>query len=220
MSSSDRQRNLERIVDSGVVAVMRGADADSLIETAEALERGGVSAIEITADNPGAMEMIRDVSSAFDDEVIVGAGTVLDGETARNTLLAGAEFVVGPNFEPDVVETCNRYNAVVAPGIMTPTEAVRAMEAGSDFVKVFPASTLGPGHLKSMKGPLGQIPMMPTGGVDVDNAAEFIEAGAMVVGAGSALVDGDAVANGDFDAITEQARRFSEVIDEARGDSA
>ncbi|WP_224269492.1 bifunctional 4-hydroxy-2-oxoglutarate aldolase/2-dehydro-3-deoxy-phosphogluconate aldolase [Haloprofundus salinisoli] len=216
MSSSDRQRNLERIVDSGVVAVMRGADADSLIETAEALERGGVSAIEITADNPGAMEMIRDVSGAFGDEVIVGAGTVLDGATARNALLAGAEFVVGPNFEPTVVETCNRYNAVVAPGIMTPTEAVRAMEAGSDFVKVFPASTLGPGHLKSMKGPLGQIPMMPTGGVDVDNAAEFIDAGAMVVGAGSALVDGDAVAEGDFEAITEQARRFSEVIDEAR----
>ncbi|KTG10079.1 2-dehydro-3-deoxyphosphogluconate aldolase [Haloprofundus marisrubri] len=216
MSSSDRQRNLERIVDSGVVAVMRGADADSLIQTAEALERGGVSAIEITADNPGAMEMIRDVSGAFGDEVIVGAGTVLDSETARSTLLAGAEFVVGPNFEPEVVETCNRYNTVVAPGIMTPTEAVRAMEAGSDFVKVFPASTLGPGHLSSMKGPLGQIPMMPTGGVDVDNAADFIEAGAMVVGAGSALVDGDAVANEDFDAITEQAQRFSDVIDDAR----
>ncbi|QCJ47932.1 bifunctional 4-hydroxy-2-oxoglutarate aldolase/2-dehydro-3-deoxy-phosphogluconate aldolase [Haloprofundus sp. MHR1] len=216
MSSSDRHRNLERIVDSGVVAVMRGADADSLIQTAEALERGGVSAIEITADNPGAMEMIRDVSGAFGDEVIVGAGTVLDAETARSTLLAGAEFVVGPNFEPDVVETCNRYNAVVAPGVMTPTEAVRAMEAGSDFVKVFPASTLGPGHLKSMKGPLGQIPMMPTGGVDVDNAADFVDAGAMVVGAGSALVDGDAVAEGDFEAITEQARRFSDVVDEAR----
>ncbi|WP_224337008.1 bifunctional 4-hydroxy-2-oxoglutarate aldolase/2-dehydro-3-deoxy-phosphogluconate aldolase [Haloprofundus halobius] len=216
MSSSDRQRNLERIVDSGVVAVMRGADADSLLETAEALERGGVSAIEITADNPGALEMIRDVSGAFGDEVVVGAGTVLDAETARSTLLAGAEFVVGPNFEPDVVETCNRYNAVVAPGIMTPTEAVRAMEAGSDFVKVFPASTLGPGHLSSMKGPLGQVPMMPTGGVDVDNAADFIDAGAMVVGAGSALVDGDAVERGDFDAVTEQARRFTEVIDEAR----
>ncbi|WP_101296453.1 bifunctional 4-hydroxy-2-oxoglutarate aldolase/2-dehydro-3-deoxy-phosphogluconate aldolase [Halegenticoccus soli] len=216
MPAVDRHRDVQRIVDSGVVAVLRGADADLVIEVAEALRDGGVTAIEITADTPGAMDMIGEVAGSFGEEVIVGAGTVLDGATARSALLAGAEFVVSPTLDEGVVETCNRYGTVVAPGVFTPTEALRGYEAGADMVKVFPASTGGPGHVKSIKGPLPQVPIMPTGGVGLDNAADFIEAGADVVGAGSALVDDEAAESGAFDEITETARRFTEAVEGAR----
>ena len=209
---------LSRLDDSGVVAVLRGVPADQLIEIAEALREGGVTAVEITADTPGVADLIDEVSGSFDDEVVVGTGTVLDSETARTTLMAGAEFVVSPSLHEDVIETCNRYGAVSAPGVMTPTEAVRGYEAGADFVKVFPAKTVGPAHLGAMKGPLGQIPMMPTGGVSPDNAAEYIDAGAFAVGAGGALVDYDAAERGDYEVITETAREFTRVVEEARAD--
>ncbi|MDB2261509.1 bifunctional 4-hydroxy-2-oxoglutarate aldolase/2-dehydro-3-deoxy-phosphogluconate aldolase [Halorubrum ezzemoulense] len=209
---------LSRLVDSGVVAVLRGVPADQLIEIAEALREGGVTAVEITADTPNVADLIDEVTASFDDEVVVGTGTVLDSETARTTLMAGAEFVVSPSLHEDVIETCNRYGAVSAPGVMTPTEAVRGYEAGADFVKVFPAKTVGPAHLGAMKGPLGQIPMMPTGGVGPDNAAEYVEAGAFAVGAGGALVDYDAAERGDYEVITETAREFTRVVEEARGD--
>ena len=208
---------LSRLVDSGVVAVLRGVPADQLIEIAEALREGGVTAVEITADTPNVGDLIGEVAGSFDDEVVVGTGTVLDSETARTTLMAGAEFVVSPSLHEDVIETCNRYGAVSAPGVMTPTEAVRGYEAGADFVKVFPAKTVGPAHLGAMKGPLGQIPMMPTGGVSPENAAEYVEAGAFAVGAGGALVDYDAAERGDYEAITETAREFTRVVEEARG---
>ncbi|MUV58582.1 bifunctional 4-hydroxy-2-oxoglutarate aldolase/2-dehydro-3-deoxy-phosphogluconate aldolase, partial [Halogeometricum sp. CBA1124] len=139
MVTLDANEDMQRLVDSGVVAVMRGADADTIIEVAQALNEGGVTAYEITADNPDAMELISEVSASFtDEEAIVGAGTVLDSETARASIMNGAEFVVGPNFDEGVVETCNRYGTLVAPGILTPTEAVDAYEAGADMVKVFP----------------------------------------------------------------------------------
>jgi 2-dehydro-3-deoxyphosphogluconate aldolase/(4S)-4-hydroxy-2-oxoglutarate aldolase len=209
---------LSRIADSGVVAVLRGVEADQLIGIADALREGGVTAVEITADTPGVAEKIGDVAGAFGDEVVVGTGTVLDGETARTTLLAGAEFVVSPSLHEDVIETCNRYGAVSAPGIMTPTEAIRGYEAGADFVKVFPATTVGPDHLAAMRGPLGQIPMMPTGGVAPDNAADYVDAGAFAVGAGGALVDYDAAARGEYETITDTAREFTRIVEEARGD--
>jgi 2-dehydro-3-deoxyphosphogluconate aldolase/(4S)-4-hydroxy-2-oxoglutarate aldolase len=217
MVALDSHEDMQRIAESGVVAVMRGADADTIIEVAQALQEGGVTAYEITADNPDAMDLISEVSASFtEDEAIVGAGTVLDATTARTAIMAGAEFVVGPNFDEGVVETCNRYGTVVAPGIMTPTEAVNAYEAGADLVKVFPASVVGPSHLSSMNGPLPQIPMMPTGGIDIDNVADYIEAGAVVVGAGSAIMDGDAIEAGEYEAITEKAREFTDVIEAAR----
>jgi 2-dehydro-3-deoxyphosphogluconate aldolase/(4S)-4-hydroxy-2-oxoglutarate aldolase len=217
MVTLDANEDMQRLVDSGVVAVMRGADADTIIEVAQALHVGGVTAYEITADNPDAMELISEVSASFtDEEAIVGAGTVLDSETARASIMNGAEFVVGPNFDEGVVETCNRYGTLVAPGILTPTEAVNAYEAGADMVKVFPASVMGPKHLASIKGPLPQIPLMPTGGIDIDNVADYVEAGAVVVGAGSAIMDGDAIAAGDFESITETAREFTQVIEDAR----
>ncbi|ELZ30733.1 2-dehydro-3-deoxyphosphogluconate aldolase/4-hydroxy-2-oxoglutarate aldolase [Halorubrum distributum JCM 9100] len=207
---------LSRLVDSGVVAVLRGVPADQLIEITEALREGGVTAVEITADTPDVAEKLGEVAGSFDDEVVVGTGTVLDSETARTTLMAGAEFVVSPSLHEDVIETCNRYGAVSAPGVMTPTEAIRGYEAGADFVKVFPAKTVGPAHLGAMKGPLGQIPMMPTGGVSPDNAAEYIDAGAFAVGAGGALVDYDAAERGDYEVITETAREFTRVVEAAR----
>ncbi|WP_144927038.1 bifunctional 4-hydroxy-2-oxoglutarate aldolase/2-dehydro-3-deoxy-phosphogluconate aldolase [Halorubrum salsamenti] len=209
---------LSRIVDSGVVAVLRGVEADQLIGITEALREGGVTAVEITADTPDVAEKLGEVAGSFDDEVVVGTGTVLDSETARTTLMAGAEFVVSPSLHEDVIETCNRYGAVSAPGVMTPTEAIRGYEAGADFVKVFPAKTVGPAHLGAMKGPLGQIPMMPTGGVGPDNAADYIDAGAFAVGAGGALVDYDAAERGDYEAITETAREFVRVVEDARDD--
>ncbi|WP_363465668.1 bifunctional 4-hydroxy-2-oxoglutarate aldolase/2-dehydro-3-deoxy-phosphogluconate aldolase [Halogeometricum borinquense] len=217
MVTLDSHEDMQRLVDSGVVAVMRGADADTIIEVAQALHDGGVTAYEITADNPDAMDLISEVSSSFSEtEAIVGAGTVLDSETARASIMNGAEFVVGPNFDEGVVETCNRYGTLVSPGILTPTEAVDAYEAGADMVKVFPASVMGPKHLASIKGPLPQIPLMPTGGIGIDNVADYIEAGAVVVGAGSAIMDADAIEAGDFEAITETAREFTQVIEDAR----
>ena len=207
---------LSRLADAGVVAVLRGVDADQLIGITEALREGGVTAVEITADTPDVAGKLGEVTASFDDEVVVGTGTVLDSETARTTLMAGAEFVVSPSLHEDVIETCNRYGAVTAPGVMTPTEAIRGYEAGADFVKVFPAKTVGPGHLAAMKGPLGQIPMMPTGGVGPDNAGDYVDAGAFAVGAGGALVDYDAAERGDYEAITETAREFTRVVAEAR----
>jgi 2-dehydro-3-deoxyphosphogluconate aldolase/(4S)-4-hydroxy-2-oxoglutarate aldolase len=217
MVTLDTSEALQRLVDSGVVAVMRGADPDTAIEVAAALEAGGVTAFEITAENPDAMELIAEMSASFDDsEVIVGAGTVLDSETAHTAITSGAEFVVGPTFDRGVVETCNRYGVPVAPGVLTPTEAVTAYEAGADIAKVFPASSMGPGHLSSIAGPLPQIPLMPTGGVDLDNVADYIEAGADVVGAGSAIMDASAIEAGDFESITDTARKFTRTIEEAR----
>jgi len=209
---------LSRLADTGVVAVLRGVEADQLIEITDALREGGVTTVEITADTPDVAGKLGEVTGSFGDEVVVGTGTVLDSETARTTLMAGAEFVVSPSLHEDVIETCNRYGAVTAPGVMTPTEAIRGYEAGADFVKVFPAKTVGPAHLGAMKGPLGQIPMMPTGGVSPDNAGDYVEAGAFAVGAGGSLVDYDAAERGDYESITETAREFVQVVEEARGD--
>lgn len=217
MVTLDTSEALQRLVDSGVVAVMRGADPDTAIEVASALADGGVTAFEITAENPDAMDLVAELSASFDESAaIVGAGTVLDSETARAAITSGAEFVVGPTFDPGVVETCNRYGVPVAPGVLTPTEAVTAYEAGADIAKVFPASSMGPGHLSSIAGPLPQIPLMPTGGIDSDNVADYIEAGAAVVGAGSAIMDDAAIEAGEFESLTETARDFTRTIEEAR----
>jgi 2-dehydro-3-deoxyphosphogluconate aldolase/(4S)-4-hydroxy-2-oxoglutarate aldolase len=206
----------EQLRDSGVVAVLRGVEADTLIEITDALVDGGVTGIELTADTPGIAGMVEELSATFDDEIAVGVGTVLDSETARTVMLSGADFVVSPSLHEDVITVCNRYGTLVAPGIMTPTEAIRGYEAGADLLKVFPASSLGPGHLGAIKGPLGQVPLMPTGGVDTENAGDYIAAGAECVGAGGALVDDAAVEAGEYATITENARSFREAIEAAR----
>ena len=208
---------LERLLDSGVVAVIRGADADTVVDIARAVHAGGVTAVEVTADTPGVMDLIAEVTAALaEEDVIVGAGTILDGETARSAILAGAEFVVSPSVSTDAIEVCNRYGVPVAPGAATPTEAVTAYEAGADIVKVFPASSLGVGYVKSLTGPLGHIPLLPTGGVDAVNAGDFIDAGAAAVGVGSALVDDELVATEDFAEITTRAEALVEAVTNAR----
>ena len=210
-------RVFDQLIDSGVVAVMRGADADTIIDVATALHDGGVTAYEITADNANAAALISEVRASFrDSEVTVGAGTVLDSPTAQEMITSGAEFIVGPTFDPDILEICNRHGTLVAPGILSPTEALNAYEAGADLLKVFPAATVGPTHLSSIAGPLPHLPLMPTGGINIDNVADYIEAGAAVVGAGGALMNTDAIAAGDFESITETAEMFTQEIETAR----
>ncbi|WP_129114705.1 bifunctional 4-hydroxy-2-oxoglutarate aldolase/2-dehydro-3-deoxy-phosphogluconate aldolase [Halegenticoccus tardaugens] len=209
---------LDRITESGVVAIVRGIDADDAVDAVSALAAGGVRAIEITADTDGVLGMLRAVDDAVGDGVSIGVGTVLDAETARAAMLAGAEFVITPSFDPAVVEVCNRYGKLVAPGVFTPTEAANAYAAGADLVKVFPASSGGPAHVRALGGPLGHVPTMPTGGVGLENVAAYVDAGAVAVGVGSSLVDREAIAAGDFDRLTETAERFRARIDEARPD--
>ena len=208
---------LNRIENSGVVAVLRGIDAGDIVPVARAVHEGGVTALEITADATRCSEMIADVDRDLEEtDALVGAGTVMDAPAARNVIEAGAEFVVAPNLNEAVIETCNRAGVAVAPGVMTPTEADRAMAAGADAIKMFPASTVGPGHIGALRGPLGDVPVMPTGGVDTDTVADYFEAGAFAVGAGSALVDYDAIEREDWDAVRDSAAAFVAAVEDAR----
>ncbi|WP_459191253.1 bifunctional 4-hydroxy-2-oxoglutarate aldolase/2-dehydro-3-deoxy-phosphogluconate aldolase [Halosimplex sp. J119] len=208
---------LDRIIDSGVTAVLRGIDEDDIVTVAEAVHEGGVTAIEITADAKRCSEMIADVDRALEGtDAVIGAGTVMDAAAARNVIEAGAEFVLAPNLNEEVIDVCNREGVVAIPGVMTPTEAADAMEAGADILKMFPASTVGPGHIGALQGPLGDVPIMPTGGVSTDNVAEYFDAGAVAVGAGSALVDYDAIASDDWDGVRESAAAFVEAVEDAR----
>ncbi|WP_255169215.1 bifunctional 4-hydroxy-2-oxoglutarate aldolase/2-dehydro-3-deoxy-phosphogluconate aldolase [Natrononativus amylolyticus] len=213
----DKLETYGRIVDAGVVAVMRGIDPDDAVPVAEALYEGGVEALEITVDAPRATEMIADVDRALaDTDAVVGAGTVLDEAMAVNVIEAGADYLLAPHFDRGMVEACNRYGKVAIPGVATPTEAVRAAEAGADMLKVFPASDLGPGYISAIQGPLGQLPIVATGGVSPDNVADFFAAGAAAVGAGSAMIDYDAIDRGDMAGVREHAATFAEAVDEAR----
>ncbi len=199
-----------------MIAILRGVAPDAAVDVADAVVDGGVTALEVTADTPRVAETIGRLADRFDD-VLVGAGTVLDAETARAVQLAGAEFLVTPTVDEGVIETANRYGTPVATGAFTPTEALRAYEAGADFVKVFPAATGGPAHVAALGGPLPQVPLVPTGGVGPENAGDYVEAGAVAVGVGSAIVDGDAVANGEYAAIAENARRTVDAVAAAGG---
>jgi len=207
---------LDRLLDSGVVAVLRDIDPDDMPAVADALQAGGVTALEITADGHDASGTIAELVPTVDDDVLVGAGTVMDSATASRVIEAGAEFVVSPHLDADVVATASRRGVVVGPGVMTPTEAADAMAAGADLLKVFPASTVGPGHLGAIAGPLGDVPIMPTGGIGPDNVESFFDAGAAVVGAGSALIDYNAIERGDFEAVEAHAREFVAAVEAAQ----
>lgn len=207
---------LDRLLDSGVVAVLRGIEREAMVDTVEALHAGGVTAIEVTADATDATRGLADVAATFDDEILLGAGTVMDTATASRMIEAGAEFVVSPHFDPEIVAATNRRDVVSGPGIMTPTEAANALAAGADFLKVFPASTVGPDHLGAVQGPLGDVQIMPTGGIGPDNVDAFFDAGAAVVGAGSAIIDSDAVERGDYEAVEAHAREFVAAVEAAR----
>jgi len=205
----------EQLIKAMVLGIIRIEAADDLVTIAHALDDGGLSCVEITMTTPGALRAIEEAGGKLEG-VTMGAGTVLDATTARQAILAGAKFLVTPTVELDVIETARRYGVVIIPGAMTPTEILTAWEAGADMVKVFPASVLGPSYLKAVRGPLPQIPLVPTGGITADNAGEFIHAGAAMVCAGGWLVDKKAVAEGRYEVLTERARQLVETVRKAR----
>ena len=207
---------MQRIEACGIVAIIRANSSAELIEVVAAIKEGGVDVIEVTMTTPGALQVISDVSDKYGDEVLVGVGSVLDAETARAAMLAGAKFIVSPVTKPDIIEICNRYGAVVMPGAFTPTEILAAWESGADYIKVFPSSGVGPAYIKAVKAPLPHIPLVPTGGVSVENAGEFIKAGATVLGVGGSLVNSKIIAAGQYHLLTETARKFVAAVQAAR----
>lgn len=211
-----KESQLRQVLDSGIVAVVRSQDSQQLVEVARALVDGGVTVIEITMTVPGALDVVRQVRQAMGDKVLLGAGTILDTETARAALLAGAEYLVAPTVNLDVIRLCQRYDKLIMPGAFTPTEILAAWEAGADIVKVFPADVVGPAFFKALRGPLPQIRLMPTGGVDLNTAADFLKAGACCLGIGGQLVEPKAIAERNFDRIRELARKYVEIVKAAR----
>lgn len=200
---------------SGVIAVLRGLDPEAALKTADALYEGGITVLEVTVDAPKALESIEALCGAMKGRALVGAGTVLDAATAAAAIRAGAAFLFAPNLNEEVVKTANRYGRMAIPGVMTPTEMVRAAEAGALAVKLFPANVLGPAYIKQVRAPLPHIPIIPTGGIGPENAADYIRAGAIAVGAGGGLLGGD-VAAGRFDRITQRARELVNVVAAAK----
>ena len=213
---STRAENLATIKAGGVVAVLRADSPDNLVHVAQAIGRGGIGAVEITMTTPGALGVIGECANRLGGEFLLGAGTVLDPETARAAILAGAQYIVTPTLNPDVITLCNRYDKVIIPGALTPTEILTAWECGADIVKVFPATAVGPRYFKDVKGPLPHVDLIPTGGVDLDNAGDFIRAGACAVAVGSNLVDKTAVATGEWQVLTDTARKYVEAVRYAR----
>lgn len=200
----------------GVVAVIRLKDPAKLRAAVDAMAAGGVRALEVTMTVPNAVEMIRELAPALPEGFLLGAGTVIDAATARAVIDAGATFVVGPVFRPDVIAACHDRDVPAMPGCFSPTEILTAYECGADIVKVFPATALGPQFLKDIRAPMPQLKLMPTGGVTLDNAGDWIRAGAVAVGVGSALVDTRAIGDGRFDVITDNARRVVASVAAAR----
>lgn len=211
----DKELVLERIMKQGLVAVVRTENTDKAKHVAEACRLGGVAAMEITFTVPGAHKAIEDLAKEYaNGDILLGAGTVLDPETARIAILSGAQYIISPYFDEATAKLCNRYRIAYMPGVMTPGEAVRAMEAGADILKIFPASLFGPAIVKSFLGPLPQAILMPTGGVSPGNAGEWIKAGAVALGVGSELTKG--ASTGDYTQITETAKQFIRAIEAAR----
>jgi 2-dehydro-3-deoxyphosphogluconate aldolase / (4S)-4-hydroxy-2-oxoglutarate aldolase len=208
--------DLDRILSGGIVAVLRATSGEFLVEVAESLLAGGVEAIEVTFSVPKAVEVLEQVADRLCDKIVLGAGTVLDPETARAAMLAGARFIVSPVVNLDVIRICRRYSCLVFPGALTPTEILTAWEAGADIVKVFPSDLTGPGYLKAVRRPLPHVRLMPTGGVNLETAAAFIKAGACAIGIGSDLADPKAIAARQFDKLTILARQYVDIVRQAR----
>jgi len=213
MKEGDR---LDRLFNSGIIAIMRANSSDQLLAAADAIKAGGVDAIEVTITTPGALAIISQATSKYGSDVLFGVGTVLDPESARMAIIAGAQFVVCPTLNTDTIKLCKRYSVPVMPGAFTPTEILTAWEAGSDVVKVFPASVGGPSYIKTLKAPLPQIRLMPVGGVNLDTAADFIRSGCEIIAVGSSLVNQQLLDGRKFDVISERARRFREEVEKGR----
>ena len=200
------------------IAIVRLDSGEQLVRVAEALKTGGVSVIEFTLSTPGALDMLKKASARFGEEVLLGAGTVLDSETARTAILAGAEFIVTPTVNLETIAMCKRYGKPIVAGAMTPTEMLTVWEGGADLVKVFPARELGgPDYIKTVLAPLPQLRLVPTGGVSAENAAQYLKAGAAGVAVGGNLVNKQAVASGDWETVTAEAQRLISVVKSAAG---
>jgi 2-dehydro-3-deoxyphosphogluconate aldolase/(4S)-4-hydroxy-2-oxoglutarate aldolase len=217
MSRETKEHVLERMTGCGVIAVIRAASTDALLDVGRALFAGGVVSIEVTMTTPGALEGIRMLSQGLGPEAVIGVGTVLDAETCRRAIDAGARYVVSPHFDPQIVAATRELGAVSMPGAFTPTEILRAWAGGADVVKVFPSASVGPGFLRDVLAPLPHVKLMPTGGVDPKNAGDWIKAGAVCVGAGASLMPKEAVAKKDWTTITANARTMVESVRKARG---
>ena len=211
-----RLEMIKKISEAGIVAVIRATSKEEGIKIVEAVKKGGIRALEITMTVPGAVEIIKELSEIYkdDEDMLIGAGTVLDPETARACILAGAKYIVSPSLNIETVKLCNRYRVAVMPGVMTVKEAVEALEMGVEIIKVFPGNAFGPSIISSFKGPLPQANFMPTGGVSLDNVADWIKAGAVAVGTGGDLTKG--AKTGNYDLITETATKFVEAVKKAR----
>ncbi len=207
---------LERVLQLGIVAVIRSSRTEALADVAEALLAGGVDVLEITFTIPRPLRVLEQVADRIAGRALLGAGTILDAESARAAILAGAEFIVSPNTDPRVIEVCKRYGKLVIPGALTPTEIVTAWQAGADIVKVFPADVSGPKLLKAIHGPLPQVRLMPTGGVNLNTAADYLRAGACALGLGTSLVEATAVEQGDFQRIEDLSRQYIKIVQETR----
>ncbi|MBP1949773.1 bifunctional 4-hydroxy-2-oxoglutarate aldolase/2-dehydro-3-deoxy-phosphogluconate aldolase [Virgibacillus litoralis] len=212
----DKWEQLQFLKESGLVAVLRKLDKDKINKICKALIKGGTGAIEITVDSDGSFEMINRLKIEHGDQVLIGAGTVLDAETAKTAIQAGADFIFSPIFNKEVIQLTNKYGKISIPGAMTPTEIVEANQAGADLIKVFPANALSINYIKDLQGPLGHISMMPTGGVSLDNVEHFIRTGSVAVGVGGSLTDAEAIADGNFEKLTEIAEQFVMLIKRAR----
>ncbi|MEK6237996.1 MAG: bifunctional 4-hydroxy-2-oxoglutarate aldolase/2-dehydro-3-deoxy-phosphogluconate aldolase [Planctomycetales bacterium] len=213
-----KEDNLRRVLDSGIVAVVRADRGELLVDAAEALLAGGVEVLEITFTVPRATRVLEQVADRLGDRILLGAGTVLDAATARTAMLAGADYIVSPTVNVEVIQMCQRYDKLSMPGALTPTETLTAWEHGADIVKIFPSDLTGPRYLKALHGPLPQIRLMPTGGVNLDTAAEFLRCGACALGIGSALVNPKAVAAGEIAPIESLARQYVEIVRRTRAE--
>jgi 2-dehydro-3-deoxyphosphogluconate aldolase/(4S)-4-hydroxy-2-oxoglutarate aldolase len=208
----------DSIREIGIVAIMRAKSSEQLLAAADAVLAGGVNAIEVTMTTPGALGVIEEATTKYGDEVIFGVGSVLDPETARAAILAGAQFVVCPTLNLKTIEICKRYSVLVVPGAYTPTEVLTAWEAGADMVKIFPASVGGPAYIKAVKAPLPQVKLVPVGGVNLQTTADFIRAGSEVVGVGSSLINQKLLEAKEFETISENARRYREEVQKGRSE--
>jgi len=213
----NKEEQLRFLLDHGLVAIIRLKEPTELVPIAQAIEAGGVRVIEFTMGTPNALDAIHQIAHEWGDRILLGAGTVLDPETGRAALLAGAQFLVAPNFNPALIEMARRYNKIIVPGAFTPTEILAAWECGADIVKVFPASTVGPQYIKDILGPLPYVRLLPTGGVTLDNIPAFIAAGAAAVAVGASLTDPKLIKEGNWTGLTEHAQRFAQAVQRARG---
>lgn len=213
----NRAEVLQRIHDTGLIPVVRAESADLAVQAVEAIKAGGIHVLEVTMTVPGAIGVIERLTTMFGDEALIGAGTVLDPETAYRCIQAGAQFIVSPALNEDTIVFCRAHDVAVFPGALTPTEVVAAWRAGADAVKIFPASAVGgANYLKALKAPLPQIELIPTGGVSLQTAAEFIKAGAFALGVGADLVDLRALRDGEQEKVTQAASAYLAAVSEAR----